>query len=191
MNVNDLILQIRSRLSDELSKKWSENEMLDSINNAYIKLARELRIFLQEKTYKVSNENLIQPLPSNFLDIKSISKSKQNLNIVRAFNNLNNSNSVSIDSNNIRFNAAGEYKMIYYCYFIITDGLDEILLPLIANNAMIYYAIYMLLQKKPSQTSLQESAMYKNLFDEELKALQRDIFRTHETRFLTTSVVVV
>ena len=56
MKVYDVILHIRSRLSDEESKKWHDNEIVDSINNAYIEMARILRLFLQEITFEVTKD---------------------------------------------------------------------------------------------------------------------------------------
>lgn len=191
MIVSDIILQIRSNLGDEYAKKWNEIEILDSINHAYVKLARELRLFMQEKTYNVDKDSMIQPLPQNFLDIQKITKGNNNVSIIRAFSDDMPSNSVSIDNTNIRFSSVGKYKMVYYCYYILVSKDDRLLLPLIANSCLVYYAIYLMLQKKPSQTSLQEASMYKQMFEMDLMELKRDIYRSHETKFLTTRVIVV
>ena len=191
MTANDLILQLRSRLGDTESKKWNDIEMLDNLNIAYIKLARELRLFMQEIEYDIL-DNLTQNLPANFLDAHKVVKNKRDIPIQRAFNATDiNSNSVSIDNNTIIFHSNGKYKLIYYCYYILVSLNDEILLPFIANNALIYYAMHLLLQKKPHQNALQESSMYKNMFDIELKELQRDIYRQHETKLLTSPHIVV
>lgn len=191
MIVSDIILQIRSNLGDETTKKWNEIEMLDSINHAYVKLARELRLFMQERVYDVSKDSMIQLLPQNFLDIQKITKGNRNIPIIRAYNDDVPHDYVSIDSNNIVFSSVGRYKMVYYCYYILVSKDDRLLLPLIANTCIVYYAMYLLLQKKPSQTSLQEANMYKQMFEMELMELKRDIYRTHESKFLTTKVIVV
>lgn len=191
MIVSDIILQIRSNLGDETTKKWNEIEMLDSINHAYVKLARELRLFMQERVYNVSKDSMIQLLPQNFLDIQKITKGNRNIPIIRAYNDDVPHDYVSIDSNNIVFSSVGRYKMVYYCYYILVSKDDRLLLPLIANTCIVYYAMYLLLQKKPSQTSLQEANMYKQMFEMELMELKRDIYRTHESKFLTTKVIVV
>lgn len=193
MEVCTLILEIRSRLHDEKLEKWSDNEILDCLNLSYVNLARVLRIFLQQREYKVEKE-LVKDLPYNFLDIKSMQKGKGNSSesvpIVRAFEK-EMTNAVSIDDTQVRFSSSGNYTMTYYCFYMIVDKHDNINLPLIANNALLFYAMQLLLQKKPSQNALQEVGFYKGLYDLELQSLQRDVYRSHESRMLTTPYVYV
>lgn len=190
MLVNDFILQIRSRLSDVECKKWNDIEILDSINLAYINLARVLRIFLQQRRYEVTN-SLMQDLPINLLDIKIIIKNNRQIPIVRAYEETNLSDYVSISNDKIIFSSSGNYIVTYYCYYTIVDKHDSINLPSIANNALLFYALYLLLQKKPHQNALQEVQFYKGLYEIELKELQRDIYRSHETKYLVSKFILV
>lgn len=189
MEAHVILLEIRSRLHDENKQKWNDIEILDCINLSYINLARILRSFLQEKEYKVEKD-LIQDLPINFLDIKNAMKDKKQVPILRAYQAKSVSGDyVSIDNDKIIFGNKGDYVIAYYCYYTIVDKHDNINLPSIANNALLFYAMYLLLQKKPSQSALQEVGFYKGLYDVEMQSLQRDIYRTHETRMLTSPYV--
>lgn len=197
MTTNDLILALRSRLGDEESKKWNDNELIDMINNAYINLARVLRLFLQKQSFNVSNENYIFNLPTNYLDIATIKTKNQNsIPIIRYREVLRDdiyTQCVSINNNQIIFNNCnnGIYEMYFYCYYIVVSISDELLLPEIAFNAMLYFTMFLLLQKKPSQTSLQDAQYYKALYEEEITRLQRDIYRSYETKYLTSRFILV
>ena len=188
MEVYTLLLEIRSRLHDEKLEKWNDNEIIDCLNLSYINLARILRLFLQQKEYKVEKE-LVKDLPTNFLDIKSMQKGNEKVPIIRAYEGDNVANAVSIDNTQVRFSQAGEYTMTYYCYYTIVDKHDSFNLPYIANNALLFYAMYLLLQKKPSQNALQEVSFYKGLYDVEVQSLQRDVYRSHESRMLTSTYI--
>lgn len=197
MTTNDLILALRSRLGDEESKKWNDNELIDMINNAYINLARVLRLFLQKQSFNVSNENYIFNLPTNYLDIATIKTKNQNsIPIIRYREVLRDdiyTQCVSINNNQIIFNNCnnGIYEMYFYCYYIVVSISDELLLPEIAFNAMLCFTMFLLLQKKPSQTSLQDAQYYKALYEEEITRLQRDIYRSYETKYLTSRFILV
>lgn len=197
MTTNDLILALRSRLGDEESKKWNDNELIDMINNAYINIARVLRLFLQKQSFNVSNENYIFNLPTNYLDIATIKTKNQNsIPIIRYKEVLRDdiyTQCVSINNNQIIFNNCnnGMYEMYFYCYYIVVSISDELLLPEIAFNAMLYFTMFLLLQKKPSQTSLQDAQYYKALYEEEITRLQRDIYRSYETKYLTSRFILV
>ena len=190
MEVYTLLLEIRSRLHDEKLEKWNDNEIMDCLNLSYINLARVLRLFLQQKEYKVEKE-LVQELPKNFLDIKSMQKGNEKVPIIRAYEDNNVLNSASIDNTQIRFKQSGNYLMTYYCYYTIVDKHDSFNVPYIANNALLFYAMYLLLQKKPSQNALQEVSFYKGLYDVEMQSLQRDVYRGLESKFIVSPYVCV
>ena len=197
MKVYDVILHIRSRLSDEESKKWHDNEIVDSINNAYIEMARILRLFLQEITFEVTKDKNTFLLPENFLDISSVKRGNFIIPIIRYSELLQNEEqyreAVAVNGMYLYFHTKHytTYKVAFYSYFIIVDKEDSMLIPHICFNAVLYYSLFHLLQKKPHQNALKESAYYKNLYDEEIKAVQRDIYRSQETKNLTTRVIVV
>lgn len=189
MVVSDIILLLREKLGDREGKKWHINELLDSINHAYIRLARELRLFLQTQIYEVETIKT-KPLPSNFLDILKVQKGHRNIPIVRYGEDFI-GDCAHIDGTHIHFGGSGKYKMLFYCYYEIVDNSDELLLPHIAESALLYCALFFLLQKKPHANALQEVQFYKALYEEELMYLKRDVYRAHETKYLTTRVIVV
>lgn len=191
MQVSNLILQVRSRLHDEQCEKWNDTEILDCLNLSYINLARVLRLFIQEKLYCVSKESLTQELPQNFLDIQSVYKNKRQVPIIRLYESNSSLEAVSIDNAHIHFQGSGDYTMRYYCFYILVGKEDTLLLPAIANNALLFYALFLLLQKKPHQNALQEVGFYKALYAEELQNLQRDVYRSHESKMLVANPIVV
>ena len=192
MEVSTILLEIRSRLHDESTQKWNDTEILDCLNLSYVNLARVLRLFLQQKEYKVEKD-FIQDLPTNFLDVKNVIRNKKEIPILRAYQakHIASGEYVSISNDKIVFNHAGDYVMTYYCYYKIVDKHDSFNLPLIANNALLFYAMYLLLQKKPSQNALQEVGFYRGLYESEIRELQRDIYRTHESRMLTSQYILI
>lgn len=191
MEVSTLLLEIRSRLHDESMQKWNDTEILDCLNLSYVNLARVLRLFLQQKEYRIEKD-FIQDLPTNFLDVKSMQKNNREISILRPYQiGTKPYEYVSISNNTIIFSHSGKYIMTYYCYYKIVDKHDSFNLPLIANNALLFYAMYLLLQKKPSQNALQEVGFYRGLYENEIKELQRDIYRTHESKFLTSNYVIL
>ncbi|TLD84244.1 phage adaptor protein [Helicobacter trogontum] len=191
MEVSRLLLEVRSRLHDEKSEKWNDTEILDCINLAYINLARILRLFLQQREYKIQKD-LVQDLPTNFLDIKNIQRDNKEIPILRAYQTGQKPYEyVSINNDKIIFNKTGNYIMTYYCYYIIVGKEDKLNITYIAHNALLFHALYLLLQKKPSANALQEVSFYKGLYENEIKELQRDTYRMHESRFLTSSYVLL
>ena len=84
MEVSTLLLEIRSRLHDESMQKWNDTEILDCLNFSYVNLARVLRLFLQQKEYRIEKD-FIQDLPTNFLDVKNVITNKKEIPILRAY----------------------------------------------------------------------------------------------------------
>lgn len=199
MIVNDALLFIQSRLSDLKSEKWHENELLDCINVAYMELSIKLRLFIQIEKYTVEEENkdCFFQLPSNFIDKVKL---KYNEKITVPFyryesvidkENLGLSNSyASILSNSIMIHGKkGLFELIYYCYFILINKKDVLLTPDICFNALCFYSIYLALQKKPHTQAYNEMALYKQLYEEELKKCKFFIYASKEAPSVNTYYV--
>lgn len=201
MVVNDCMLYIQSRLSDLKTEKWSEAELLDCINLAYIELANVLRLFIEKKSYEITDstkENFLA-LPSNFIDIIKVKHKNFTIPIIRYDSIIDNANILnainayaSILSNTLIIHGnVGIYDLYFYCYFLLIDKKDRLLIPDICFHALCFYSIYLALQKKPHMQASQEMAMYRSLYEEELKKCKFSVFKAKETQNLTSAYIRV
>lgn len=198
MLVNDCLLYIQSRLSDLKSEKWHENELLDCINMSYIELANVLRLFIEKKSYEITqnHKEIFLPLPSNFIDIIKVKHNNSIIPIIRYDSIIENTNIpnvyVSILSNTLVLHGnIGIYDLFYYCYFLLIDKKDTLLTPDICFHALCFYSIFLALQKKPHMQASQEMAMYRSLYEEELKKCKFSVFKAKETQNLTSVYIRV
>lgn len=172
--VGDTLLALRSRLRDnEIKKEYSDNELLDFINMAYIKIASNLRLFTKNKLYQLKEKDLI--IPKDFISLISAEAEGVSLNIIPYNYYLKNKhklkeNILTLDNHKIITNIEKGTLSLNYNYIKRVANIEDYLdLKDFLLEGVIFYCMFLALQKEPRTDSLQKSEYYLNLFNLELK----------------------
>jgi hypothetical protein len=183
IKVNNLILALRSRLSDidYTKNKWSDEQLFDCINSSLSHIATEFLIFTDRIEVNLKSGVNRYKIPLNIINVISLNINNNPVEIkslVWMQNNLNNLNT------NQFYACFDEQSFYVYPLSNITDTTkiemffnyipqiesieDEIGVSILANDALIFYSLHMAYQVNTTEKNAIKSASYLNLFEEQM-----------------------
>lgn len=176
--VREILPLLKSRLRTESSKEgktWSDEELLEYINMAYITLSSELNLFQKSLSFTLEGReiypyphDILQPLEVFFegrsIPIKSLQNALKHQGLCASF----------LDEG-IRLNQGlkeGELTLLYNAFRRVNSVEDELYLKEYFREGLLFYVMFLALQKEQRVDSLERSAHYRKLFGMELSRLR-------------------
>lgn len=193
MTVSKYELLIRSRLRDTNYEnlEWSKNEIMDILNLGYIELVRNLKFLTKKINLRIMDNEI--DLPYDFLEILEIRVNNDRINPVNINTFYRNvpMSSFTINGKKVIFSndIRGRADIVYHAFDIIWGYEDEFEMPEICTQALLFYSMFLLLQKTQNERSLQDSIYYKKLYEEELVRLKNDVFRIYDVKDLRSTYI--
>ncbi|MGP1579971.1 MAG: hypothetical protein ACTTH5_02975 [Wolinella sp.] len=167
---------MKSRLRTETSrgnedKTWSEEELLEYVNMAYIAIASSLNLFQKSISFELEGRefypyphDILQPLElfldEHTLPIKSLQNALKTKEICASF----------LDDG-VRLNRKlehGELMLFYNAFKRVNSLDDELYLKEYFRECLLFYVMFLALQKEQRVDSIERANYYKRLFDIEL-----------------------
>lgn len=206
MQVNDILLAVRSRLNDTDSKKyrWSDEELMDMINSSLANLSRELFLFSDIENYTVKDSENRYKLPYNCIKVITININNTPATI-KSFNWMS-QNKHTIDDDNF-YVCMDEQSFFLYPIDLLEDGIkievvynfieqiesktDNISMSSVAKNALLFYTMHMAYQIYTSDKNAGKSTHYLNLYDKEIYMLRDLYYKNKHSKKLKSKFVRV
>ena len=195
--VSSLLLSIRSKLGDTdiTSQRYSDAEIIDSINDALAVLSEELLCF--SRTWSISCKDCVTryALPADFLKPISLKfNSKEILNIVsvesQAQNNCTFTASYDLQTVHLYLPEIKEKDKIelYYNYSETVSTKDEsIPLPNNAKEIIVNYVLHLLYQNPIKKDGLQRSSYFYNLYEKKLITFRSRVKMNAQSKNIKTT----
>lgn len=177
IEVQDIILSLRSRLRDkDIIKEYSDNELLDFINMAYIAISSKLKIFAKEIEFDLQDQKPL--LPKDCICIITATYDNTKCDIVPFsyfLKNTPSNPSITLNNNEIIIypkKDTGILKIVYNYIKRITKIEDNLDLGAFLMEGVMFYCMFLALQKEARTDSLQKSQYYQNLYQLEIEKAQ-------------------
>lgn len=193
IQVNDIILHLRSRLSDVDAQKWSDEELIDLINSSLTDISKELEPFThQEYIFVNENENRYR-LPHNILRVLSVNIDDKPITIKSyewLIQNKNNIDDICVCFDEQSFFlypierlSVGQKVEINYKYIEQVEfKKDFINISILAKKAIQFHALHLAYQIFTSEKNAGKSTHYLNLYDKELSTLRITYFKNKHSK---------
>jgi hypothetical protein len=206
MQVNDILLAIRSRLNDTDLKKqrWSDEELIDMINSSLATLSRELLLFSHQEIYTIKENENRYKLPHNCMRVISINIDKEPVTI-KSFDWMS-QNKNTIDDDNY-YVCMDEQSFFLYPQELLKTGMkvevnynfveqvvlktDNIPISLMAKNALLFYSMHLAYQIYTSDKNTGKSTHYLNLYDKEVSNLRELYYKNRHSKGLRSPFIKV
>ncbi len=206
MQVNDILLSMRSRLNDTDSKKyrWSDEELIDMINSSLANLSRELYLFTHQEIYTIKENENRYKLPHNCIRVISVNIEDEPVTI-KSFEWMT-QNKNTIDDDNF-YVCMDEQSFFLYPQTLLQVGTkvevnynfveqvllktDNIPISLMAKNALMFYAMHLAHQINTSKESTGRSIGYMRLYDKEIDQLRQLYYKNRHSKRLRSPFVKV
>lgn len=199
--VSDIILKMRSRLGDNdpLKYKWSDAELIDSINSALIQLSTHMLTSTRVRRYATTATNNRYELPHNMVKVIAITIENEPV-IIKSFEWIQNNKNIL--SHNVFYVCMDEQS--FYLYPIellkdapevefsynyiqhINDASENIDMTPLLSDAILFYAMHLSLQVNTSEKNAGKSMQYLNLFKDQVATLSGAIYKNKHSKKLTT-----
>jgi len=195
--VSDLILKIRSRTQDKKAEKWSDEELCDAINSAYIKIATDLLLFTDIKTITTIKDKYRYEMPYGMVRAMSY-KLDGVLATIKSFEWVStheedledydlvvyqDEKSFFIYPENLK--SGQKIKIVYNYTETITNEEDELKVPMYSQNALLFYTMHLVHQVgNVSTKQVDKSMQYLGLYHQELQSVKSTIARNKHSRNL-------
>ena len=193
IQVNDIILHLRSRLGDLDAKKWSDEELIDNINSSLADISKELEPFThQEYIFVNENENRYR-LPHNILRVLSVNIDDKPITIKSyewLIQNKNNIDDIYVCFDEQSFFLypierlpVGQKVEINYKYIEQVEfKTDFINISILAKKAIQFHALHLSYQINTSEKNIGKSTQNLNLYDKELSTLRITYFKNKHSK---------
>lgn len=188
IEVQDIILSLRSRLRDkDIIKEYSDNELLDFINMAYIAITSKLKLFAKEVEFDLQKQKPL--VPKDCISIITAYYDNVKCDILPFSYFLKNTPSnLTLTLNNNKLivhpeKQVGILKIVYNHIKRIARVEDNLDLGLFLFEAVVFYCMFLALQKEARTDSLQKSQYYQNLYELEIQkaqALQSEMLNSQD-----------
>lgn len=188
IEVQDIILSLRSRLRDkDIIKEYSDNELLDFINMAYIAIASKLKLFAKEIEFDLATQKPL--LPKDCISIITAYHNNTKCDILPFsyfLKNKSSSPALTLNNNEIILypkNDTGILKIVYNYIKRIARVEDSLDLGAFLLEGVVFYCMFLALQKEARTDSLQKSQYYQNLYQleiEKAQALQTEMLNSQD-----------
>lgn len=199
MQVQDILLAVRSRLNDTDFKKyrWSDEELIDMINSSLANLSRELFLFTDTEKYTIEDGINRYRLPYNCIRVISInidnepvtiksfewmSQNKNNLD-TKSFYTAMDEQSFFLYPIDLLENIE-EVEVVYNFTEQVELKTDDIPIALMAKNALLFYTMHLAHQINTSKESSGRSTHYMRLYDKEIEQLRELYYKNKHSRRL-------
>ena len=195
--VSDIILKIRSRTQDKNGEKWSDEELIDAINSAYIKIAIDLLLFTDIKIITTIQDQFRYQLPYGLIRAMSYKLDGVQATI-KSFEWVSNNDeeledydlivyqdekSFFIYPENIK--SASKIKITYNYTETISSEDNELKIPMYSQNALLFYTMHLVHQVgNVSTKQVDKSMQYLGLYHQELISVKSTIARNKHSRNL-------
>jgi len=201
--VSDLILSVRSRLTDEdrLKYKYPEAEVIDALNSALAHLSEALLCFTRTWVIPCKKGIGRYELPEDFLRLISVSYQGKVITDVQSMESRMNdpypSAGVSLDLQTIHFFPGVEIKekenisLYYHYYETISDKSEMISLPKIAKETIVFYMLFLLFQRNVSSKGIEKSNYYLRLYERELQSFRSRVRKNQQSKHICTDYIRV
>ncbi|PAF51984.1 hypothetical protein [Helicobacter sp. 13S00477-4] len=194
IQVQDIILSLRSRLRDKaVQKEYSDNELLDLINMAYITIATRLKVFSSHIEFDLSQlSNILMPIdcialinvfydsyPIDILPTNYLLKNKLGIKTL----------SCTLKGNQIELYPPKDTGILAVDYHFIKRilGIEDYLqLSDFYKEAILFYCMFLALQKETRVDSIQKSQYYQSLYELEIQKIALINSEINTTADLTT-----
>ncbi|PAF41367.1 hypothetical protein [Helicobacter sp. 11S02596-1] len=196
IEVQEFITSLRSRLRDEaVEKNYSDNELIDFINNAYFKLQIALKLFNDEAVFDLalfSQKKQKLLLPPMAVTLNACFYNDRPVRIVSYeffIKNKHEELTLSLNNQEILLSPKKDkgFLKINYSYLKRVANIEDYVeIKPYAFNAIIFYAMFLAFQKEPRVDSLQKSQYYLNLYEEEVKEAKNIMQAMLSTKDLCT-----
>lgn len=163
-------------LAPKQSVSYNKLHLISYLNDAYLMLARELKLFKNVCELELSGDEKLILYPKDFLACISISLDNKFLeckSFEYAMSEKREDKSqilaVFLDEGFFLSPAkAGFMRLNYYAFKKINDERDYLYISSFCENALLFYALFLAYQKLMSENSLEISTYYYKLFEAEL-----------------------
>ncbi|CUU74594.1 hypothetical protein [Campylobacter hyointestinalis] len=176
MLVSDIVALVKSRLRTDVSDDiglWSDSEIVDYINMAYINIASSLKLFKEEIHFELEDRR-VYPYPLDFLEPIKAYIGNEEIAIKSLDNFAKTKPCVSFTSKGIRVSEKnGEFTLIYNAFRRINSIEDELYLKEFMKECVLFYVMHLAMQKQTRSDSFEQSANYKKLFAMELSRISQ------------------
>jgi len=202
--VSDLILKIRSRTQDKQAQKWSDEELCDIINSAYIKIATDLLLFTNIKIITTIQDKFRYELPYGL--IRAMSYKLDNVQaVIKSFEWVSNNDEELNDYDLIVYQdeksffvypenikSGKKIKITYNYTETINSEDDELKVPMYGQNALLFYTMHLVHQVgNVSTKQVDKSMQYLGLYHQELSSVKTTIARNKHSRNLKSKFIKV
>ncbi|GEM_PF-4724191 len=171
IQVKNIILQVRQKTGDNdySDIKYSDNEIIDSINLALSSIAIECLCFNKDWLITPKDDVYVYPLPLDFLQFHSLTVNNKKILQIGGITN----NGIYFDLNQIYFKnidikAKDAIILNYFHYERVGNAGDSIYLPFGILDALIYHVLSLLYQNPISKEHINKSTYYLNLYDKSI-----------------------
>ena len=205
VKIGDVVLGIRSRLGDtDVAKQhYSDPEIIDAVNSALSHLSEELLCF--RRTWLVPCLDGVgrYELPGDFLRLISVNYKGTLITEVESMEHRMNREDgagtpgVSLDlqtihlfpSENIK---TGDVIELYYQYYeTVNDDRDDIALPNVAKEAIVFFALSLLYQNPVKKAGIEKSNYYRRMYEVELQNLRSRVRMNAQSKKIRTPYIKV
>jgi len=195
IQVNDIILFVRSRLGDNEAKKWSDYELIDLINSSLSDISRELEPFTHKEFIIIKKNQDRYKLPFNILRVLSVNYKNVPLSI-KSFEylmqNRHNINSLCVcfDEQSLFLYPLEKFKVgekidIFYKYIEqVKSKQDFINISILVKKALQFHTLHLAYQVNTSEKNINKSNMYLSLYDKNLETLRVTYFKNKHSKKL-------
>ncbi len=195
--VADLILKIRSRTQDKNGEKWSDEELIDAINSAYIKIATDLLLFTDIKTITTIADKFRYEMPYGMVRAMSYRLNGVQA-VIKSFEWVSTHEEELEDYNLIVYQdeksffiypeniKSGQKIKVTYNYTETISAEDEELkVPMYAQNVLLFYTMHLVHQVgNVSTKQVDKSMQYLGLYHQELQSVKSTIAKNKHSRNL-------
>lgn len=206
LQVNDILLAIRSRLNDTDANKyrWSTEELIDMINSSLANLSRELFLFTHQESYIVKNESNRYKLPHNCIRVISVLIGDETATI-KSFDWMS-KNKHEIDNDNF-YVCMDEQSFFLYPSNLLKNDIkielnynfieqvntnkDTIPISLMAKNALLFYSMHLAHQINTSKESSGRSTHYMRLYDKEIEQIRALYYKNKHSKKIKSPYIKV
>lgn len=196
MLVADVVLSVRNSLGDTnlSTAKYSNPEIIDSINATLATLSEELLFFHRTWIFQCVADVYRYKLPDDFLKLISVSINGKVVQHVESLEHRaqteNYEFGVSVYQNVLHIygghNAGDTIEVSYNHYESIDELADEINLPPTTKELIVYGALHRLYLKPISKDSINKSGYYLQLFEKKIKDVKSRIRSNQQSKNITT-----
>lgn len=196
VNLGDILASVKARLRIDVENDpeiWSDNELIDYINLAYIALAGELRMFKKTLSFSLEKKLNFYPYPHDLLEPVAAYIDNKKI-AVKSLNGYIESNEprACFADDGVRVSEnSGTFELIYNAFKRVNDLNDELYIKEFMIECVIYYVMHLAIQKQMRSDSINLSAHYKKLFEMELSKVRQINCALSESKDIRTKYVKV